>query len=161
MIVTYHSNRLAEKPVWSESPQGKGKAKASPKRSPNDKLRVTLDSRENVSRHQQLQCNIRSVDVAAPFPLAFRLASPVMDSPANKKFKLCLVLALLFVALTGSALSTPLSRAKFNFSPDLTQFHPGTISHTFLEVSASLPEFAPATNFPRTDDLQIVEESHG
>ena len=80
---------------------------------------------------------------------------------ANKKFRLCLLLALLFVALTGSTLTRPLSRAKFDFSPDVVQFHAGIISHTFLEVSAVLPDFVLATNSFRTNDLQVADQSHG
>jgi hypothetical protein len=82
----------------------------------------------------------------------------MMESPAASRFPVCLLWALFFLFLTAAALTRPLDRTKFNFSPDLAHLRQGITSHTFLEVTAGSPDLTLAYKSFASDDLQPVAQ---
>gem|GEM_PF-6530860 len=42
-----------------------------------------------------------------------------------------------------AAVTRPLIRAKFNFSPDVVRLDQGITNHTYLEVGTATPDFSP------------------
>src|SRR5262249_7484235 len=68
--------------------------------------------------------------------------------------------ALFFLSLTMTVVPNPLSRAKFNFAPELLGTNHGVGRHTDLEVSAGTRDLAPIHYSFMADDLGPIALSH-
>jgi hypothetical protein len=67
----------------------------------------------------------------------------LMANAASSRIPLRVLCALFLLALTVAAVTRPLTRAKFNFAPDVVRLDQGITRHTYLEVGAATPEIAP------------------
>ncbi|HTY54487.1 MAG TPA: hypothetical protein VMB26_04775 [Candidatus Binataceae bacterium] len=79
-----------------------------------------------------------------------------MANAASLKFPPCVFLALAVLLLAGATVTTPLSRARLNFSPNVNQLHEGISRHTVLEVTAGSFDFTPVCRSFVTDYLHQV-----
>jgi hypothetical protein len=70
------------------------------------------------------------------------------------------ILALFFLTLAVTVVAAPLSRAKFNFAPEVVRLHHGLTRHTYLEVAAGSRDLASIHYSFLADHLRLIAQAH-